>query len=117
MSNPEGGQDLRVNQIQRCAAASVHGGGGHFFDSRGGLRNPIATCDKLSLHDLEKILFATLTGMSVEAAMIIGAYAVSLLIIERLFRAVKPKLMMLGWFASLWIWLVALPGKILAIVR
>jgi len=50
-------------------------------------------------------------------AMIIGAYAVSLLIIERLFRVVKPKLMMLGWFASLWIWIVALPGKVLAIVR
>ena len=50
-------------------------------------------------------------------AMIIGAYAVSLLIVERLFRMVKPKLMLLGWFASLWIWLVALPGKILAIVR
>jgi hypothetical protein len=51
------------------------------------------------------------------AAMIIGAYAVSLLTIERLFRVVKPKLMMLGWFASLWIWVVALPGKIVAIVR
>ena len=50
-------------------------------------------------------------------AMIIGAYAVSLLIVERLFRMVKPKFMLLGWFASLWIWLVALPGKILAIVR
>ena len=48
-------------------------------------------------------------------AMIIGAYAVSLLIVERLFR--KPKLMVLGWFASLWIWFVALPDKILAIVR
>ena len=50
-------------------------------------------------------------------AMIVGAYAVSLLIIERLFRVVKPKLMMLGWFAILWIWVVALPGKLLAIVR
>ena len=50
-------------------------------------------------------------------AMLIGAYAVSQLIIERMFGMVKPKLRMLGWFGSLWIWLVALPGKILAIVR
>ena len=50
-------------------------------------------------------------------AMLIGAYAVSLLIVERLFRMVKPKLILLGWFASRWIGLVALPGKILAIVR
>jgi hypothetical protein len=42
-------------------------------------------------------------------AIIVGAYAVSLLIIERLFRVVKPKLMTLGWFASLWTWVVALP--------
>jgi hypothetical protein len=41
-----------------------------------------------------------------------GAYAVSLLIIERLFRAVKPKLMTLGWFASLWNSVVALPRKL-----
>lgn len=45
-------------------------------------------------------------------AIIVGAYAVSLLIIERLFRAVKPKLMTLGWFASLWSWVVALPRKL-----
>jgi hypothetical protein len=34
--------------------------------------------------------------------MIIGAYALSLFFVERLFRAVKPKLLMLGWFAKLW---------------
>src|ERR1019366_9849456 len=32
--------------------------------------------------------------------MIIGAYAISLVLVERLFRAVKPKLLMLEWFAS-----------------
>jgi pilus assembly protein TadC len=36
--------------------------------------------------------------------MIIGAYAVSLLVVERLFKVVKPKLMMLSWFARLWTW-------------
>jgi hypothetical protein len=36
------------------------------------------------------------------AAMICGAYAVSLLIIERLFRMVRPKLSMLSWFATIW---------------
>src|SRR5512132_4000807 len=29
--------------------------------------------------------------------MLIGAYAVSLLFVERLFRMIKPKLMTLGW--------------------
>jgi hypothetical protein len=34
--------------------------------------------------------------------MIVVAYAASLLIIERLFRIVKPKLLMLNWFATIW---------------
>jgi len=34
--------------------------------------------------------------------VILAAYAASLLLIERLFAIVKPKLMTLGWFARLW---------------
>src|ERR1700682_5523227 len=33
--------------------------------------------------------------------MLVGAYAASLLFVERLFRVVKPKLMTLSWFAKL----------------
>ena len=40
--------------------------------------------------------------------VIVAAYATSLLLVERLFRIVKPKLMRLSWFASLWTWLVSL---------
>ena len=36
--------------------------------------------------------------------MLIGTYAASLLCVERLFRAVKPKLMLINWFAKGWIW-------------
>jgi hypothetical protein len=46
-------------------------------------------------------------------AMIVAAYAASLLVIERLFRIVKPKLLMLPWFASIWTWFVALREKAL----
>jgi hypothetical protein len=35
-------------------------------------------------------------------AMIVAAYGASLLIVERLFRIVKPKLLMLHWFATIW---------------
>jgi hypothetical protein len=40
--------------------------------------------------------------------MIVAAYATSLLVLERLFVIVKPKLMTLGWFAGLWRWLVSI---------
>ena len=40
--------------------------------------------------------------------VIVAAYGASLLVVERLFAVVKPKLMKLNWFARLWTWLVGL---------
>ena len=45
--------------------------------------------------------------------MLIGAYAVSLLFVERLFRMIKPKLMTLGWFARLWTWITAVRAQVI----
>jgi hypothetical protein len=45
-------------------------------------------------------------------AMVAGAYAVSVVFIERLFRLVKPKLLTLHWFAVLWRWFVGLRDKL-----
>jgi hypothetical protein len=50
-----------------------------------------------------------LTGTGI----IIGAYALSLFFVERLFRAVKPKLLMLGWFAKLWTLFTAFRTKVI----
>jgi len=44
---------------------------------------------------------------------IIFAYAASLLLVERLFRIVKPKLLTLPWFARLWNGLMALRNRAL----
>jgi hypothetical protein len=49
--------------------------------------------------------------------MIVAAYAGSLLIVERLFRTVKPKLMLVSWFAASWMWFVGLRDKAIASVR
>ena len=46
--------------------------------------------------------------------MIIAAYAASLLCVERLFRALKPKLLMINWFAKGWAWFTAVKGKAIA---
>ena len=45
--------------------------------------------------------------------MLVVTYAASLLIVERLFKVVKPKLMMMDWFAKLWAGFVALRLKFL----
>lgn len=46
-------------------------------------------------------------------AAIVCAYALSLLVVERLFLIVKPKLLMLPWFAAWWEWFVAARGAVL----
>ena len=45
-------------------------------------------------------------------AMVAGAYAVSVLFIERLFGLVKPKLLTLPWFARIWSRFVRVRGKL-----
>jgi hypothetical protein len=54
-----------------------------------------------------------LTGTGI----IVGAYSVSLLVVHRLFRAVRPKLMMLSWFAKLWTGFSALRDRVWTRVR
>jgi hypothetical protein len=49
--------------------------------------------------------------------MIVVAYAASLLVVDRLFRIVKPKLLTLPWFARTWYWLIALRIKAVARFR
>jgi hypothetical protein len=45
--------------------------------------------------------------------MLVAAYATSLLVIERLFRLLKPKIMMMGWFNRLWTGFVALRTRLI----
>ena len=59
-------------------------------------------------------VFVAGKGHCTATGMIIGAYAVSLILVERLFRTVKPKLLMLEWFARLWERYTALRGKVIA---
>jgi hypothetical protein len=49
--------------------------------------------------------------------MIVVAYAVSLLLVDRLFRIVKPKLLTLPWFARIWSWFVTLRVNVTAWFR
>ena len=52
-----------------------------------------------------KLVAVALAGeghWAVGTAMVAGCYAFSFLIVERLFAVVKPKLLMISWFAKLW---------------
>jgi hypothetical protein len=47
-------------------------------------------------------------------AVIVAAYAASLLFVEQLFQIVKPKLLKLRWFATGWGWFTKLRASMLA---
>lgn len=48
------------------------------------------------------------------AVMIIACYALSLIVVERLFAIVKPKLLTIAWFAKIWERFVVVRMKVLA---
>ena len=48
---------------------------------------------------------------------IVCCYGISLFLVERLFRIVKPKLLTLPWFARLWNWFTAVRGRAIAWFR
>jgi hypothetical protein len=47
------------------------------------------------------------------AAMIVACYTLSLVVVERLFIIVKPKLLMIPWFARIWQWFVRVRTTVL----
>jgi hypothetical protein len=49
--------------------------------------------------------------------VMIGAYALSILLVEWLFKLVKPKLLKLAWFAAMWTWFVKVRHKLLCWLR
>jgi hypothetical protein len=44
--------------------------------------------------------------------MLVAAYVVSLVVVERLFKVVKFKLMTMNWFANLWRWFTAMRDRL-----
>jgi hypothetical protein len=50
-------------------------------------------------------------------AMVIVAYAVSLLVVERLFVIVKPKLLRIRWFARLWAFVIGCRNRFMKRLR
>jgi|ERR1700712_393759 len=60
---------------------------------------PIATVEPLKIAAL---VIAGKGHWFSGAVTIVAAYAASLLVTERLFRLIKPKLLLLPWFAAIW---------------
>lgn len=86
-----------------------------FVRSLGPYRSLTLVLVPLSIVEPLKLIAVAVAGdghWMAGAAMVAGAYAASLLFVERLFRLVKPKLLTLPWFARLWRWFVGLRGRV-----
>lgn len=69
------------------------------YQSRTLLALPIATVEPLKL---AAVAVAGTGHWITGTAMLVACYALSLLVVERLFLIVKPKLMTIRWFDSCW---------------
>jgi hypothetical protein len=75
---------------------------------------PLAIVEPMKL--LAVVVFGAGHWMTGSFVMIC-AYALSILLVERLFKLVKPKLLKLAWFAAIWAWFVETRHKLLGWVR
>jgi hypothetical protein len=49
--------------------------------------------------------------------LLAGMYAASLLVVDRIFGVVKPKLLVLNWFATIWALWIRLRGRLTMVYR
>ncbi len=83
----------------------------HLIEGPGPYRSLLLLAVSTSIVEPLKLVAVTIAGEGhwvTGALVIVAAYTTSLLLVERLFLIVKPKLMTLNWFAQLWTWSASL---------
>ena len=91
-----------------------------YIESLGPYQSLMLLAVPTSLVEPLKLLAVAIAGEGhwiTGAVMIAFAYAASLLLVERLFAIVKPRLLTLPWFARLWSRFVVLRATIVGIFR
>jgi hypothetical protein len=88
----------------------------HRIEALGPYQSLLLLCVPTCLVEPTKLVALAVVGEGhwiTGVTMIVAAYATSLLLVERLFRIVLPKLLTLHWFARLWAWILAIKSKVL----
>jgi hypothetical protein len=91
-----------------------------FIEARGPYQSLAVLLVPTSLVERMKLVAVVVAGDGhwiTGTAMIVIAYAASLLFVERLFRIVKPKLLTLPWFAWLWALFIVFRSKAMGLFR
>ena len=85
-----------------------------FIEGLGPLQSLVLLAVPISIVEPLKLAAVAIAGEGhwiTGTIVIVCAYAASLLLVERLFKIVKPKLLTLPWFARCWSWWLALRGR------
>ena len=85
-----------------------------FFEGLGPYQSLVILAVPTSIVEPLKLIALAVAGDGhwiTGTVMIVAAYAASLLLVERLFAIVRPKLLTLPWFARFWTWLLAVRSK------
>lgn len=92
----------------------------HFIQGLGPYQSLLLLLVPVSVVEPLKLIAVAVAGEGhwiAGTVMIVVAYAASLLIVERLFRIVKPKLLTLPWFARLWARFIFVRTKAVGLFR
>jgi hypothetical protein len=103
-----------------AAAPSLAGRLRRFIEARGPYQSLVLLLVPISIVEPLKLVAVVVAGDGhwiTGTAMIVIAYVASLLLVERLFRIVKPKLLTLPWFAWLWARFIVFRGKAMGLFR
>lgn len=103
-------------EILRNAAASVRS----HIERLGPYQSLFLLAIPTSLVEPLKLIGVAVAGKGhwiTGTVMIIVAYGCSLLLVERLFHVVKPKLLTLPWFGRMWNWVLEVRGKVVGMFR
>jgi hypothetical protein len=103
-----------------AAPLSLAGRLRRFIEARGPYQSLALLLVPTSLVEPLKLVAVVVAGDGhwiTGTAMIVIAYAASLLFVERLFRIVKPKLLTLPWFAWLWALFIVFRSKAMGLFR
>ena len=88
-----------------------------WLEKRGPYQSLAILAVPLAIVDPAKLVAVVVCGEGhwlTGTAILLVAYALSIFVIERLFRIVKPKLLKLRWFATSWRWFTEARAKVVA---
>jgi hypothetical protein len=90
---------------------------GHWLENRSAYQSLVILAIPFAIVEPAKLVAVAVAGEGhwlAGTVTLIVAYALSIFVVERLFRILKPNVLKLRWFAKGWHWFVTVRAKLIA---